>query len=90
MHPDAWLVVIDPQRIFASPDSEWGSPMFPDIVEPVRRLASAAGESRHVLMFNCGLTRAIGPMLQLDCGVNIGLTSAAPDLGVFAGFSRKF
>ena len=44
MHPDAWLVVIDPQRIFASPDSQWGSPMFPDIVEPVRRLASAAGE----------------------------------------------
>jgi nicotinamidase-related amidase len=44
MHPDAWLVVIDPQRIFASPDSAWGSPMFPDIVEPVRRLASAAGQ----------------------------------------------
>ena len=44
MHPDAWLVVIDPQPIFASPDSQWGSPMFPDIVEPVRRLASAAGE----------------------------------------------
>ncbi|GAA1915170.1 cysteine hydrolase family protein [Nocardioides hwasunensis] len=43
MHPDAWLVVIDPQRIFASPDSAWGSPMFPDIVEPVRRLAAAAG-----------------------------------------------
>jgi nicotinamidase-related amidase len=44
MHPDAWLVVIDPQRIFADPTSQWGSPMFPDIVEPVRRLASAAGE----------------------------------------------
>ena len=44
MHPDAWLVVIDPQRIFASPDSQWGSPMFPDIVDPVRRLAAAAGE----------------------------------------------
>ncbi len=44
MHPDAWLVVIDPQRIFASPESQWGSPMFPAIVEPVRRLASAAGE----------------------------------------------
>lgn len=42
MHPDAWLVVIDPQRIFASPDSDWGSPMFPGIVEPVRRLAAAA------------------------------------------------
>jgi nicotinamidase-related amidase len=44
MHPDAWLVVIDPQRIFADPASEWGSPMFADIVEPVRRLAAAAGE----------------------------------------------
>lgn len=44
MHPDAWLVVIDPQRIFASPDSAWGSPMFPDVVGPVRRLAAAAGE----------------------------------------------
>ena len=36
---DAWLLVIDPQHIFASPDSEWGSPMFADIVAPVRRLA---------------------------------------------------
>lgn len=44
MHPDAWLVVIDPQRIFAAPESPWGSPMFGDIVEPVRRLAAAAGE----------------------------------------------
>ena len=43
MHPDAWLVVIDPQRIFADAASQWGSPMFPDIVDPVRRLA-AAGE----------------------------------------------
>ena len=43
MHPDAWLVVIDPQRIFADPASQWGSPMFPDIVDPVRRLAAAAG-----------------------------------------------
>ena len=44
MHPDAWLVVVDPQRIFAAPDSPWGSPMFADVVEPVRRLAAAAGE----------------------------------------------
>ena len=44
MHSDAWLVVIDPQRIFADPSSPWGSPMFPDVVEPVRRLAAAAGE----------------------------------------------
>lgn len=39
MPSDPWLVVVDPQRIFASPDSPWGSPMFPGIVEPVRRLA---------------------------------------------------
>lgn len=43
MHPDAWLVVIDPQRIFADPSSQWGSPMFPAIVDPVRRLAGHAG-----------------------------------------------
>lgn len=36
-----WLVVIDAQRVFASPDSPWGSPMFPGIVDPVRRLAAA-------------------------------------------------
>ncbi|MBS2936288.1 isochorismatase family protein [Nocardioides sp. J2M5] len=44
MHPDAWLLVVDPQRIFADPASQWGSPMFADIVEPVRRLAADAGE----------------------------------------------
>lgn len=43
MHPDAWLVVIDPQRIFADPTSPWGSPMFAGIVDPVRRLAADAG-----------------------------------------------
>ena len=42
--PETWLVVIDPQRIFADPSSPWGSPMFPAIVDPVRRLASVAGE----------------------------------------------
>ncbi|WP_210649435.1 cysteine hydrolase family protein [Nocardioides sp. SYSU D00065] len=42
MHPDAWLVVVDPQRIFADAASPWGSPMFPAIVDPVRRLAAAA------------------------------------------------
>ena len=44
MHPDAWLVVIDAQHIFAAPDSPWGSPMFPGIVDPVRRLAERFGE----------------------------------------------
>ncbi len=44
MRTDAWLVVIDPQRIFADPTSQWASPMFPAIVEPVRRLAAVAGD----------------------------------------------
>ncbi|WP_269303440.1 cysteine hydrolase family protein [Aeromicrobium sp. HA] len=37
---EPWLVVIDPQRVFAAPDSPWGSPMFGAIVEPVRELAA--------------------------------------------------
>ena len=36
---DAWLVVIDPQVIFASPESDWGSPMFAAIVPRVHALA---------------------------------------------------
>ncbi len=37
---EPWLVVIDPQRVFAAADSPWGSPMFGDIVAPVRDLAT--------------------------------------------------
>lgn len=36
-----WLVVIDPQRIFADAPSPWGSPMFARAVEPIHRLAAA-------------------------------------------------
>lgn len=39
-----WLVVIDPQVIFADPSSQWCAPKFEGIVEPVRRLAEAFGE----------------------------------------------
>ena len=46
---DPWLVVVDAQHIFASPDSPWGSPMFDAIVEPVRRLAAAYGPERTIL-----------------------------------------
>lgn len=34
------LVVVDPQRVFADPDSPWGSPTFDATVGPVRRLAA--------------------------------------------------
>lgn len=35
----AWLVVIDPQRIFAEPPSPWAAPRFDAVVGPVRELA---------------------------------------------------
>ena len=53
-------------------------------------LTSAAGDGSHVATFNCGLTRKLNPMFQLDCGINVGISRSAPDLGVFAGLSRKF
>lgn len=38
------LVVVDPQNIFASPDSAWGSPFFADAIVSIRRLAEAFGD----------------------------------------------
>ena len=34
---EPWLVIIDPQTIFASPTSQWGSRAFPDIIDPINR-----------------------------------------------------
>lgn len=39
-----WLVVIDPQNIFAAPDSAWGSPFFAEAMTRIRRLAHAFEE----------------------------------------------
>ncbi|MGW8483184.1 cysteine hydrolase family protein [Microbacterium sp. NPDC055903] len=39
-----WLVVIDPQNIFASPDSAWASPFFSEAMPRIRALADAFGE----------------------------------------------
>jgi len=41
---DAWLVVIDPQAIFAAPDSAWGSPFFADAMPRIRALADDFGD----------------------------------------------
>ncbi len=41
---DAWLVVIDPQMIFASADSAWGSPFFAEAMPRIRELAESFGE----------------------------------------------
>jgi nicotinamidase-related amidase len=41
---EGWLVVIDPQNIFASPESAWGSPFFSQAMSGIRRLADRFGE----------------------------------------------
>lgn len=43
-HDKEWLVVIDPQRIFADPSSPWGSPMWAGAVSRIVRLVAAYGE----------------------------------------------
>ena len=39
-----WLVVIDPQNIFASPESAWGSPFFAEAMPRIRQLADHFGD----------------------------------------------
>lgn len=41
-----WLVVVDPQRIFADPASEWASPFFPAAREWILALAEHVGPER--------------------------------------------
>ncbi|MEO5959067.1 MAG: transporter, partial [Opitutaceae bacterium] len=53
-------------------------------------LTSSAGDGTHIATCNAGLTRALGANAQLDCGINVGISRAAPDLQLFAGISRRF
>ena len=39
--PAGWLAVIDMQRVFAEPGSDWQAPRFSEIVGPVRQLVEA-------------------------------------------------
>ena len=39
-----WLVVIDPQRVFADPASGWAAPRFAETVEPIHALAAEHGD----------------------------------------------
>lgn len=41
-----WLVVVDPQRIFADPASDWASPFFPRALGKIQRLAAHVGPDR--------------------------------------------
>ena len=48
--PDDWLVVIDPQVIFADPaTSPWGSPLWAETVPRIVELAHAYGSGRTVV-----------------------------------------
>jgi nicotinamidase-related amidase len=42
--PEALLVVIDMQRVFAEPESPWATPGYEGVVEPVQRLVEAYGD----------------------------------------------
>jgi Putative MetA-pathway of phenol degradation len=53
-------------------------------------LTSATGDGTHAATFDVGVTFKLNAHTQLDCGANIGLSRAADDLTVFAGFSRRF
>ena len=48
--PDGWLVVVDPQSVFADPaTSPWGSPMWASTVERIVALAARYGPGRTVV-----------------------------------------
>lgn len=53
-------------------------------------LTLEVGPGRPAATFNSGLTYTVTENLQLDAGVFIGLTRAAPDLSAFAGFAKRF
>lgn len=41
-----WLLVVDPQRIFADPDSDWAAPAFPAAMGIIADLAGRLGPER--------------------------------------------
>jgi nicotinamidase-related amidase len=44
MSPAPWLVVIDAQRIFADPASQWYAPRFAETLDPIRSLVAEHGD----------------------------------------------
>lgn len=48
------------------------------------------GDSPYQAHGAVGFTFSVSDDLILDCGVQVGLNDAAEDLGVFAGFTRRF
>jgi len=56
-------------------------------------LFSNVSNERHagwIATFDCGLTYRLSPNVQLDTGINVGLTDAADDLNPFVGLSVRY
>ena len=53
-------------------------------------LTSAAGDGPHRCTLDVGIAWRFGRHLQLDGGVNLGVSRAAPDVQFFTGLSRRF
>lgn len=51
---------------------------------------SAEDGANTVVTLDTGLTYAVTDNLQLDTGINVGVTDAADDINVFAGLSQRF
>lgn len=63
---------------------------FTDSLGGFVELASETGGGSHSLTFNTGLTLSLSDNVQLDTGINTGLTRAAPDSATFAGISVRY
>jgi len=53
-------------------------------------VVSTEADSDWIGMVDCGLTYALTDDIQLDCGINIGVTRAAEDINPFIGFAWRF
>jgi hypothetical protein len=56
----------------------------------VEAFADKAAHADVAATFDVGGTYLLDAVTQLDCGVNLGVTRAADDVSVFAGWSHRF
>lgn len=68
----------------------FGHQIAGDLSGYVELVSGLGTESAWAASFDCGLTYALTEDIQLDAGVNVGLTRAAEDLNPFLGLSIRF
>ena len=59
-------------------------------LETFNAINSAGGSDNWTSSFDFGFTYLLNPDLQLDAGVNLGVTRIADDINVFVGLSRRW